>query len=521
MASNSPKYYYPLPKEQPRNIESDICIYGATPSGIAAAVQAARLGKRVSLVEFGSRIGGMTTSGLGATDIGNRHVIGGLSKEFYKELGSYYDKKESWYFEPGAALKIYNKWLSQHNIQLFLEQRLSGIEKLNNRIISLHTENGTVFKASIFIDSTYEGDLLARAGVEYATGREGDRQYDELFNGIHFGVHHHNFIRFVDPYKKAGDPSSGILDEIQNLQPGLPGEGDKLIQAFNFRLCLTKDPKNKVPWPKPAQYNPERYEILRRYIEAGVFDIFHLTRELPNGKYDQNNWGAFNTDHIGANYDWPDGDYTTREKIYQDHVNFQQGLFYFCANDPGLPKIVRDMTNEWGLAADEFSETSNWPPQLYVREARRMISDYVITEHDSLGRYKPEDSIGMASYRMDSHNCKRINKSGRVLNEGNVEISPLSPFAIPYRTIRPKRGQCTNLLVSVCISASHIGFGAIRLEPVYMILGQSAAIAATLAIDKSNGIVQDISYSDLETKLKNEGQILLERDVRPEKTFVT
>jgi hypothetical protein len=327
---------------------------------------------------------------------------------------------------------------------------------------------------------------------------------------VHFGSQHHNFIRFVDPFWKPGNAHSGLLPGISSLQPGTSGEGDSLIQAYNFRLCLTKDKDKFIPFPKPPEYNVERFEILRRYIEAGIFDIFDLTLGLPNGKFDYNNWGAFNSDNIGANYDWPEGDYKQREEIYQDHINYQQGLLWFLCHDERLPEKVRQFSRQWGLAADEFQDTQGWPPQLYVREARRMISDYVLTEHNTLGRHKVDDPVGMAAYKMDSHNCKRVVKSGRAMNEGNLEVGPVFPYGIPYRAIRPRRAECTNLLVPVCLSASHIAYGSVRMESIYMILGQSAAIAAALAIDKTQGVVQNVSYSDIEQKLVQEKQILHE-----------
>jgi hypothetical protein len=490
-------------------IDCDVCVYGGTPAGIAAAMQIARLGKRVVLLEFGKRIGGIVTSGLGATDIGNKHVIGGISRQFFRDVGVKYGVEEKWHFEPHIALQVYQEWLDSAGIPVYIEHRLSHIEKKHGRIASLQTENGCQFRASIYIDAGYEGDLMARAGVQYRVGRESDSVYDEHYNGIHYGSPHHNFFRFVDPYRKPGDPSSGLLPNVSEMNPGRQGEGDDLIQAYNFRLCLTKEPGNRVSFPKPANYDPEKYELLRRYIGAGIFDIFKLAVEIPGKKVDHNNWGGFNTDFIGANYGWPDGDYRRRERIYQEHVNYVKGLFWFCANDPRLPPLVREIAGSWGFAADEFTDSEHFPPQLYIREARRMMSEYVMTEHDALGRFSPDDSVGMASYKMDSHNCKRIVKGGRALNEGNLEVAPLDPFPIPYRSIRPRRSECTNLLVTCCPSASHICFGSIRMEPVFMILGQSAGVAAVLSLDK-NGIVQDISYSTLEQKLRSEGQILTE-----------
>lgn len=508
--TTKPSYYYQVPElPQLQTFNSDICIYGATVAGIFAAVQAANMNYTVNILVFNNQIGGMTTSGLGATDVGNKHVIGGLARKFYKEVGEWYGQDaEQWFFEPHVAHKILTKWLENKNISLFTNSRLKDVQKVDNRIISISIEKNMIFNASMFIDATYEGDLMAKSGVSYSIGREGNAIYDELYNGIQYSSHH-NFKMFVDPYQKPGNSSSGLLPYISTATIGVQGEADKLIQAYNFRLCLSSDPKNKIQFNKPKGYDPYNYEILYRYIQAGIFDLFGLTRILPNNKADHNNWGAINSDFIGGNYLWPDGDYKTREQIYQQHVNYQKGIFYFCANDTRLPSIIRNVANHWGLAADEFKDTDNWPFQLYIREARRMVSDYVLTEHDALGRTSPEDSIGLGSYRMDSHNCKRVVYAGRVINEGDIEVSPLSPFPIPYSIITPKRSQCCNLLVPVCVSASHVAYGAIRMEPVFMMIGQSAGIAACLALQKKIG-VQDISYSDLEKKLHDEKQITYE-----------
>lgn len=514
---NAPRYYYSVPElNETAEIVSDVCIYGATSIGIVAAVQLARSGKQVAVVEFGTHIGGMSTSGLGATDIGSKHVIGGLVRRFYREIGRHYGMEERWRLEPHIASRIFEEWIRHYKIPVYTEHRLKSVEKADRRITALRMENGAVFRAAIFIDAGYEGDLMARSGISYIIGREGNDAYGEHFNGIHYGGPHHNFSRWVDPYRKDGDPSSGLLPGISDLPPGRQGDGDGLTQAYNFRLCLTHDPDNKVDFPKPAEYDPLRYELLRRYIAAGIFDIFNLVVPLPHEKFDHNNWGGFNTDNIGANYGWPDGDYELRERIYRDHVNYQQGLFWFLANDSGVPDLVRRITSSWGLAADEFSEHGNWPPQLYIREARRMISDYVVTEHDAFCRCSVDDPVGMASYNIDSHNCKRTVIAGRAVNEGNVEVTPLAPFPISYRALRPRREECTNLLVPVCISASHTAYGSIRMEPVLMILGQSAALAAAVALDENNGVVQDVSYSSLEKKLRQERQVLEEPKVSPE-----
>lgn len=505
---STPFYYRPeLIKKESSIVTTDVCIYGSTPAGITAAVQVASDNKKVIIFSTSSHIGGMTSSGLSATDVGNKTKIGGLAKRFYQEIGAWYGIEEGWFFEPHVATEIFSSWLRKWNIPVYNYHWIKNIHKEGTEIISITTENGTTFKASIFIDASYEGDLMAMSGVRYAVGRESDDQYDELYNGVQYNSRHHNFIRFIDPYKIPGNRSSGLLQGISSLPADHQGKGDSLIQAYNFRLCITKSENNKVPFPKPSLYDPEQYELLRRYIHSGVFDIFYLVRSLPNSKSDHNTWGGFNTDFIGGNYEWPDASYKRREEIFQDHVNYQKGLFYFCANDPNLPDYVKNTAASWGLAGDEFTDTNNWPPQLYIRESRRMISDYIITEHNAIGRYTPDDSVGLASYRMDSHNCKRVVKFGRVINEGDVEISPLSSIPIPYRSIRPRREECTNLLVPVCLSASHIGYGVARLEPVFMIIGQSAGIAACVALE-SDRIVQNISYSTLETKLQQYEQIV-------------
>ncbi|MDG5816738.1 FAD-dependent oxidoreductase [Chitinispirillales bacterium ANBcel5] len=512
------RYYYPLIKgRKPEDVQSDVCVYGATSSGIVCAVEAARMGKSVSIVEFGKFIGGMTTSGLSATDIGDKSSIGGLTLEFHKELGNYYGDGERWFFEPKVASKVFSDWIEKYSIGLYRQQVLYKVEmSADRRISTLITEDGSRFRAKVFVDATYEGDLMARAGVSYTIGREGNEEYDEHFSGIHYGSDHHNFLRFVDPYRVPGDHNSGLLPGISSMPFGHNGEGDKLTQAYNFRLCITKDEKKKVLFPKPKEYDVERYELLRRYIDAGIFDVFNLSIPIPNNKADHNSWGAVNSDNVGGNYLWPDGNYEVRELIYQDHIHYQKGLFWFLCNDLRIPRRVRKAANEWGLAGDEFTETDNWPPQLYVREARRMRSDYIITEHNAFGKIKADDPIGMASFKMDSHNCKRVVKSGRAMNEGNFEVGLISPYGISYRALRPKRSECRNLLVSICISASHIAYCSIRMESVYMIMGQSAGVAAAMAIDKTDSIVQDISYSDLQRELLIKGQVLGELEQTPE-----
>ncbi|CAN5822247.1 hypothetical protein BH09VER1_BH09VER1_47260 [soil metagenome] len=503
-----PRYYYPLnTPHDPIEVEAEVCIYGATSPGIAAAVQLAQKGHRVVVADFGRRVGGLTAGGLGATDIGNKDAIGGFSRHFYGLLGRHYGKKESWTFEPGVAEQTFLSLLSDHEIPVYFERRLHAVCKDRARIEKLIFENGDVFHAKLFIDATYEGDLLARASVSFHVGRESNETYDEAYNGVCFGHPNHNFKLAVDPYIEEGQPNSGLLPGISPEPVAAQGSRDHMVQAYNFRACLTNVAANRIAFPQPANYDPQRYTLLARYLRAGIWDVMNLSTPMPNGKTDTNNFGAFGTDNIGANHAYPNGDYALRERIFQDHVTYQQGLFWFLANDTRVPLAVRAEMQEWGLPRDEYPETGHWSPQLYVREARRMVSDFVMTEHHCVARFPVEDPVALAAYTMDSHNCQRIVRGGRVMNEGNVEIHGFPPYGISYRSIMPRAVECSNLLVPVCLSASHIAYGSIRMEPVFMVLGQSAALAATIALE-NNCPVQRVDYSALRSLLLSEGQLL-------------
>jgi len=499
-------YYRPARIISQAPIEADICIYGATSGGVIAAVQAKQLGHTVVLLAFGTHIGGLTSSGLGATDIGNKQAVGGLARAFYRELGQRYGSSEAWTFEPHVAEDVFRQMLKDNDIEVRLNQHLVSVEKSENQITEIRMEGGEVYRAKVFIDASYEGDLMAKSGVSYSVGREGNDVYNEIHNGVHIGHPNHNFRRFVDPYKIKGVPSSGLLPGISERPPGAPGSGDRLIQAYNFRLCLTRN-EDRIPFPEPDCYDPERYTLLSRYIDTGVWDALHLTVSMPNGKTDTNNWGGFSTDFIGANYDWPEADYHRREEIFQEHLRYTKGLFWFLTNDKRVPAYVREEVCLLGLPKDEFQETGGWPRELYIREARRMISDCVMTEHYCVGQLRAEDSIGLAAYTMDSHNCQRLVQGGRVYNEGNVEIGGFSPYPISYRSIVPKEKECSNLFVPFCLASSHIAFGSIRMEPVFMVLGQSSAIAASLAL-RDGRPVQRVEYSSLRIELEKAGQAL-------------
>lgn len=506
MPSPGLRYYHPPAQSASPRIETDVVIYGATASGVIAAVELARAGRRVALVEFGSHVGGITASGLGATDMGNKAAVGGLARDFYRRLGRHYGLSESWTFEPGVAERTFHTMLEEAGVDIHFEQPLARIGQDGGRISHLATEGGELFAARIFIDASYEGDLLAAAGVSHAIGREGNAIYDEVHNGVAWGHPGHNFKVAVDPYVTPRRPESGLLPGVFPGDGGQQGEGDMRVQAYNFRLCMSKT-ADRRPWPKPDGYDPRRYELLARYLEAGVWDALKLTTMMPNEKTDTNNFGGFSSDNIGRNHRWPAAGYAERETIFQDHVTYHQGMMWFLANETRVPRPVRDEVRAWGLPADEFAGTGGWPHQLYVREARRMISDYVMTEHDCVAARRCNDAVGLAAYTMDSHACNRVVRGGRVVNEGLVEIGGFPPYPISYRSLVPRRGECPNLLAPVCLSASHIAYGSIRMEPVFMVLGQSAAIAAQIALE-AGCPVQDVDYLELRKRMTAAGQVL-------------
>jgi hypothetical protein len=511
----------------------DLVVYGGTPGGITASVQAARMGRTVVLIEPGKHLGGMTSGGLGATDIGNKRAIGGIAREFYRRVRRHYQDEKSWKyekrtefkgpghdrgedtawtFEPHVAERICNDLLREHKVPVVLGQRLNrkdGVRKEGRRIVSITMESGETYRGKVFLDATYEGDLMAAAGVSYHVGREANKTYGETLNGVQVkNAVHHQFIKKVDPYTKPGDPSSGLVPCVHAGPPGIDGAGDRRVQAYNFRLCATDRPENRRPWPKPARYDEKQYELLLRNFEAGDHRLPWNPILMPNRKTDSNNNFAFSTDDIGANYDYPEADYATRARIWKEHVDYQKGLMWTLANHPRVPEKVRRHFQTWGLARDEFTDNDNWPHQLYVREARRMVGAYVMTEHNCRGTRRIKDSIGLAAYTMDSHNTQRyVTRAGHVLNEGDVQVGGFPPYPISYRSIIPKAAECTNLLVPVCLSASHISYGSIRMEPVFMVLGQSAATAAVLAVEGS-GVVQDVDYTKLREKLLRDGQVL-------------
>ncbi len=485
----------------------DVAVYGGTAGGAVAAVAAAREGVRVVLLEPRRHVGGMVSGGLGQTDYGNQAVIGGMSREFFERVGKHYGQPVAWHFEPHVAEQVFNDWLKEANVPVLFEQRLDRVEMDGNRIRAIRMENGASYAARVFIDATYEGDLMARAGVSYTVGREGRSQYDESLAGVQEGSQYHQF----DAPVSGRDEKGRLLPGVYAGEKGEPGDGDRKVQAYNFRVCLSSREGNKLPLPKPPGYDPRRYEILKRYFalrgqDLQMNDIMIFSR-MPNDKTDINNRGPLSTDHIGANWDYPEANNRRREEIWRDHVDYVQGFFYFLAHDPCVPKHLQDEINRWGLAKDEYPDNGHWSHQLYVREARRMVGEYVMTQRDVQEDRSKTDSIGMGSYNIDSHHVQRVIRAdGTLENEGDVEV-PTKPYEIPYRILVPKDEQCPNLLVPVCVSASHIAYGSLRMEPQYMVMGQTSGVAAAEAVRGSTA-VQSVDVSRLRDRLRALGQIL-------------
>jgi hypothetical protein len=551
----------------------DIVVYGGTSAGIVAGIQAAREGRSVVVLEPTAHTGGLTTGGLGQTDIGNKQVIGGISREFYRGIRAHYrdpanwqepdqyaddgqtrtdpNEDAKWTFEPSAAQAVFARMIGEAGLEVRTGQRLvrdgSGVEKDGARIVAIRMEDGTRIAGRVFIDATYEGDLLAAAGVSYTVGREANAQYGETLNGaqpadwaptlrgrylatpedlaaidspasplfrgglIAMNAHSHNLSPGIDPYVVPGDPASGLLPGIDPEPMAAPGSGDHRVQAYNYRLCFTDYPDNRIAVEKPAGYDPLQYELLLRHLEklpadqwprAGIFS------PMPNRKTDINNGGGFSTNLIGANWHWPEASYAERDAYAQRLKTHIFGLFWTIANSPRVRPDFREWIANWGLPKDEYTGTGHFSPQVYVREGRRMIGELVVTQHHCEGLHIEPDVIGMAAYGMDSHHVRRyVTAAGHVRNEGNVQGHVTAPYGISYRALTPRRTEADNLLAPVSLSATHIAFGSIRMEPVFMLLGQSAATAAGLAIELDLP-VQDVPYPRLRAALLRDGQVL-------------
>lgn len=548
---------------EPRVVESDVCVYGGTSGGAIAAVQAARMGHSVVVAEPGCHLGGMTAGGLCAVDIGDPRSVGGLAREYFTRLAGRYGVKLAWdrafegrgggpatggafAVEPHAAEELFGAMLREAKAPVHFGARLAAVRKAGARIVGLTMEDGTVFRAKVFIDATYEGDLMAKAGVSYTLTREGNAKYGERYNGIQYaekyrprtghaqpgpsgrvpggqGVWDRDLP--LDPYVVPGHPASGLLPLVQAGEPGREGDPAPGVQAYCFRLCLTTNAANRRPIEPPPGYDPKRYELAARFLAGCVAmgddpDLrwFSKFDPLPNGKFD------FNTATIGANlpgasWAWPGASYARREKIAREHEDYHRGLLHFLASDPRVPEKIREQMGRFGLCRDEFPDTGGWPHQLYVREARRMVSDLVMTEHHTFGRQAAANSVGLGSYGTDTHEIRRIVKDGVVTREGKTATGRdgAPPYPIGYGAIVPKAAECENLFVTFALSASHTAFSSIRMEPVFMVLGQSAATAAGLAIE--DGVpVQSVGYATLRDRLLKDGQVLDWAAVEPPET---
>ena len=542
----------------------DVVVYGGTSGGVTAAVAAARHGQKVVLIEPGRHLGGLTSGGLGATDIGKKEAIGGLAREFYRRVKQHYANPAAWkygrpedfqsnqhdpkddvmfYFEPHVAEKIYDDLVREAKVEVVRGERLdlkAGVMKRGTAIEAIVMESGRRFRGGVFIDATYEGDVMAKAGVSYLVGREANTAFGETHNGnqpylLRRGKtvpSAHDFRRAVDPYVRPGDPASGLIFGVHPGGPGPEGQGDSRVQAYCYRLCLTNEPANRVPFAKPADYDPAKFELIARYLNSDRMlpefpnggDIEHpvlgnnLMRPtpvviMPNRKSDSNNKDPVGFNLVGGNYDYPDADYATRDRIIRDHVNWQQGLIWFMATDPRVPERFRAPMKDWGLPKDEFTDTGHWPHQLYVREARRLHGAFVMTQRQCDSTQPVPDPIGMGGYAMDSHNVRRyVDENGHVRTEGTIGLGVKQAYGIAYDAITPKQEQCSNLLVPVCLSATHVAYGSIRMEPVFMAIGHSAGVAAALA-NEQRCAVQEIDRAKLRAQLLAEGQII-ERKAR-------
>ena len=533
-------------------VTADVCVYGGTSGGVMAAVQAARMGKRVVLLEPGKHLGGMTSGGLSAVDIGDPRSVGGLAREYFTRLAATVGKQLAWdkpfvskgggpatggafAIEPHSAEQLFNDMAEKAGVVTHLDMRLAKVQKQGARITELWTEAGPIFRAGMFIDATYEGDLMAKAGVSYTLTREGNAKYGETYNGIHYtekyrprtnhqkpgpsgrvpggqGVWDRDLP--LDPYVTPGDPKSGLLPLVQAGEPGTQGEPATGVQAYCYRLCLTTN-ADRLAIAPPPDYDPKRYELVARFI-AGCramgddMDLRWFSKHdpLPNGKWDFNT-ATFGGNLPGASWAWPEADWTRRTEIAKAHENYHRGLLHFLATDPRVPAKVREQMGRFGLPRDEFTDNGGWPHQLYIREARRMVSDLVMTEHHTFCRKVAPQSVGLGSYGTDTHEIRRIVKDGVVAREGKTAVGRdgALPYAIGYGAIVPKAAECENLFVTFALSASHTAFSSIRMEPVFMILSQSAATAACFALEAQTP-VQRVDYAQLAARLKQDGLML-------------
>ena len=512
---------------------TDVCVYGGTASGVVTAVQVARMGKSVVLIEPGKNIGGMTSGGLGNTDKGKQESIGGLTREFYQSIKTWYEDPAHWkfqssedykakgdritddawfVFEPHVAELKLRELLKEAKVPVVFGERLdleNGVQKEGQQIVGIRMESGREFAAQVFIDCTYEGDLMAKAGVSYTVGREPNSQYNEKINGVQTTEPSRKGSKPLDPFIIPGDPTSGVIKGLQPDVIGKDGDGDKRVQAYNYRLCLTSVPENRVPFEKPEGYDESEFELLFRWFEAGGSKNPPLgSNPIPNNKTDTNKAGWISTDYIGMADDYPDGDYAKRKEITDAHILYHKGFLWTLANHPRVPADIRRRASKLGLPKDEFVDNDHFPFQLYVREGRRMLGGMVMTENELRKKPKVKDPVALGSYGIDSHPTQLwVDKEGALHADTPKWTGVGAPYGISYRAITPKAKECTNLLVPICISASHSAYGSIRMEPVYMMLGQASATAAVLAIEDGS-TVQNVAYEKLREQLLKDGQLL-------------
>jgi hypothetical protein len=507
---------------------TDLVVYGGTAAGVMTAYAAAREGLHVVLLEPGTHLGGMVTGGLSATDLGHFQIIGGYARDFYGQAAAHYgvhslDKNSDWLSEPHIDEAIFIALLKDAGVEVRFHERLrekGGVAKSGPHVSEIVTEDGRHWQAGIFADCSYEGDLMAQAGIDYTVGRESQAVYGEDLAGVRVDTPKHQFTWPVSAF----DEKHRLLPLIDAGPLDANGSGDKKVQAYNFRLILTDDPANRLPWAMPQGYARGQFALLARYLQqfqahqgrAPTMRDVMGPHAIPNRKADVNNNGPFSTDFIGKSWDYPDANYAIRARIWQAHLRYTQGFFWFLSQDASVPESLQAEVNSWGRAKDEFTDTDHWPNQLYIREGRRMMGEYVMKQGDLQTARTKADSIGMGSYNSDSHNIQRVAMpDGSVRNEGDVQV-PVEPYEIPYRVMLPKRAQADNLLVPVCLSASHVAYSSVRMEPQYMIIGQAAGVAAALAL-KGGTAVQAIDVSVLQKDLREKGAILhLDQQASPE-----
>ena len=506
-----------------------LVVYGATPAGITAAIAAAREGASVILIEPGKHIGGMVAGGLSSTDTGNPATIGGIAREFFTRADAKYQDPEKtatpfkfWKVEPHVAEKTFHEMIQEAGLKVVMNQPLRSAAHEGNRLAAITTQDGVTYRGKMFVDATYEGDLMAQAGVKYAVGREGRAEYGEPLAGFNpAALRPYDCDYMAKPGTAythgtptrlpARDATGKLLWGVTDKPWPEPGTGDKLVQSYNFRVIATQRKENRVPFPKPKNYCPEHYELLLQLVlrYPGIrFEKIVYAGWIPGDKCDVNASGLiFSTDYWGGSTDYPEGDEAARARIWQDHVDYVQGLFWFLGHDERVPQQMRDQVARWGLAKDEFVDNDHWPYALYVREARRMIGAYVMRQQDCQDEITKPDVIAMGSFILDSHAYQRlVTPEGYVVDEGNFDVHT-KPYQIPYRSITPIKVQCANLLVPVCLSATHVAYGALRMEPQYMAFGHAAGLAAVMAI-RTDSAVQDIDVKALQARLLEAAQVL-------------